>query len=215
MKLYHSTAVQKVQDGLSSMSVFRPEYIHVFTYRVLKPQIPSDNPLFVLVSSKRAVEWLVHESSVSSRLQNIPFYVVGEASRFVLIKNNFKIQGFVESGVRELLPCLPMDGGWFIGAKHPVQCTQNWIQSSSVVHISCYEQVPQSLTMINFDIDAVYLLTSPNIVRRYHEMGMEQSSQIVVLGQSSLEMARELGYVNVSRSPYANITRTVEWLESQ
>ena len=214
MKLYHSTNAQKVQNGLMNSTMFFPEYIHVFDYVSLQPILPIEQPNFVLVSSKRAVDWLTQQEQVLVRLQEVPFFVVGETSFQKLSEHQLAIQGFSNHGVREILGEIPNAYGWFIGAKHPVQFTQNWIDTTSTIHIACYEQLVQPIIPRDFDSNALFLLTSPNIIRRYKDMGMIESAQIVVLGESSLEIALELGYKNVRVSPYQNVTRTVCWLTS-
>ena len=215
MKLYHSTKSHKVNDGLLTSTKFCPEYIHLFDYVSLQPIIPIEQPKFIVITSQRAVDWLLEQTTLFERLKDVPYYVVGETTRTKLFEVGVDIQGFNDRGIRGLVPILPSVNGWFIGAKSPVQRTQDWIDATSTTHIACYEQVAQPVRPMSFEVDSVFLLTSPNIVRMYNELGMEDSAEIIVLGQSSFEIAQELGYEKVRVSPHPNVTRTVQWLSSQ
>lgn len=209
----HATSHSKVLQGFNddcNVDVFQ---VRMYKTELLRTVIIPHIHESVVISSQRTIPWLEKKPAVIELLKSKTVFVVGKQTAALLGDRGIKPYFVSASGFNGLKPSLENRAVTIIGSETLANPSGQYLsQHPESNHLAVYRRtwMDTELPCLPEEVDVV-LATSPSIVDGLVKYNVPKNTLILVLGDTTMNHAIDLGFNNVKIGPTCSVIETCKW----
>ena len=209
----HATSRSKVMEGLNGGSA-----VEVFQVRMYKTELLESVSIpciheSVVISSQRTIPWLEKKPALIELLKSKTVFVVGKQTAALLTEIGIKPYFVSVSGFNGLKPSLENRVVTFVGSETLAKPSGQYLsQNPANNHLAVYRRtwMHTELPCLPEEVDVV-LATSPSVVDGLVRYCVPKDVLILVLGDTTMNHAIDLGFNNVKIGAVGSVIDTCKW----